>query len=74
MRKENTTDMTSVMRSLKIEIATMLKSGNNSRRTNFLAFRFILNFFKMMFHLPNITSGHVIENTVCTFVLFWHIN
>ena len=33
-RKENTTDITSLMASLKKEIATMLKSGNNPRRTN----------------------------------------
>lgn len=73
MRKENTTDMTSVMRSLKIEIATMLKSGNSSRRTNFLAFGFVLNFFKMMFHLPNITLVTLLK-TLCALVFYFGIS
>ena len=76
MRKENTTDMTSVMRSLKIEIATMLKSGNNSRRTNFLAFQCILNFFKMMFHLPDINHLCMVTvlKTLCALVFYFGIS
>ena len=57
--KESTTDMTSVMLSLKKEIATMLESENNPRITNFL-FCFFSNFFKklfkVMFCFSNITS------------------
>ena len=68
--KENIIEEKSVMMSLKKEIAAMLESGNNLMRTNLWAFKFILKFFKTMFHLPNITSGHMIENILCTCILF----
>ena len=71
--KENITEVKSVMVSPNKEIAAMLESGNNLMRTNLWAFKFILKFFKTMFHLPNITSGHMIENILCTCILFWHI-
>ena len=52
--KENITEEKSVMVSLKKEVAAMLESGNNLRRTNFWAFKFNLfqNFLKRCFTYP----------------------
>ena len=68
--KDNITEDKSVMVCLKKEIEAMSESGIIPGEQISWLFKFILKLFKMMSRLPNITTGHVIENTLCTCISF----